>query len=225
MNGLHYTTWIFMALLLATGAFAADGCFTSEPCTWWAYDTGADAVNITILYPNGTVAYSNATMEPLGSGYFNYTITPTVSGNWVATSFFFNNTTFRGTSSESKQIYDQEGVFLTLSIIIGLIALGAFLIYTGKDFMKKNDTPKKQWTLNVFTSPKTVGTFLYLASSWVLVGILGFIVTISQGKPYEALTSQLFVTFSWVVAGFNIGYMAIYLLFKIKESLTMRAVR
>jgi len=132
-----------LLLILSSLAFASDGCFVNENCTWWAtiesgstfYD--ADAAELTIINPNGDIVTSSVSMDEVQIGTFIYTNTNNITGNYLGYTEFIKDGTVINTASQSLQIKikeigisspgkNMEGILLLLAILV----IGCVLLFS-----------------------------------------------------------------------------------------------
>jgi len=220
MDGKHILIMVVFALAIQSVS-AADGCFVGENCTWWAYDgTGqTTAVNISITYPNGSDYTTNQEMVADGGGRYYYTTVFNTTGNYIGVYEFYNST---GSNfydgAESKEITEEFNV-LTFTILFGLIALAAALIFFSKDIMTKPKGQTNNAIMKIIDG-KNMGVFIYLIASWIVVAMVGFMYNISLGETYEGILLNIFILVSLLVTAFNIGYLSLYILHTIQERMT-----
>lgn len=105
---------ILMFVPLVNGA---DGCFTNEVCTWYAYGVTGTGVNISFNYDNGTTS-SEFVMSSLGSGKYLYNATHNLTGNVMGCARSYNSSGTIETACESKEIsYDSSDDIIGVGFI------------------------------------------------------------------------------------------------------------
>jgi len=108
---------------------------------------------------------------------------------------------------------------MEIAIILGLIALLVYLLYTSKDIVNKpqGDIAKGVW--KVFDT-KNISVFLFILASWVVVAIIGFINVLGLTQPYEPLLQGVFIAVLWGNVMFNILYLAVYIIYLVSMRLS-----
>lgn len=134
--------WVFVLLTLTSFAYASDGCFVNENCTWWAtieegntfYD--ADSANLSVISPTGSVVFTDAVMSEVQIGTFIYTYSHNNTGNYLGYTEFIKDGAVVATASQSLQVKikeigaspgtnNMEGILLLLAIF----AIGCVLLF------------------------------------------------------------------------------------------------
>ena len=181
-----------------------------------------DDARLTLIDPNQTIHLNNQSMIKYSDGIYYYNYSFNITGNWFGFVEFYNTTDKIAIASQTLTVSEStEDLFMTLAIVIGLIALATWLIYVGKELMAR-PVGKIDKKIYIFLNPRNIGVFLHLAASWVFVALLGFLSISSVARTYESLMESIFLSFIWLVAFFNIGYMAFYIIFSVSEYLNAK---
>lgn len=130
---------LILVMSLSSFAFASDGCFVNENCTWWATMTNGDFIdssaNITIIDPAGNVVVNNQEMTEISIGKFIYHYQHNLTGNHLGYAKFYNDTGTIATATQSLQVkipeigvstggFDLSGMLL----LLGLLGMAAILL-------------------------------------------------------------------------------------------------
>ena len=111
-----------------------------------------------------------------------------------------------------------------LSVIFGLIAVIIYFIYLGKDLMAKPMGNSDQKEAQKWLTTETVGLFLYMLASWLVLALFFVLYLITVGTTLENFFLTLFKIFLWVIPLANVGYWTFYIIFLIMNSMK-RAIK
>lgn len=111
-----------------------------------------------------------------------------------------------------------------LSVIFGLIAVIVYFIYLGKDLMSKPTGNQDQKQAQKWLTTETVGLFLYMLASWLVLALFFVLYLITVGTTLEDFFLTLFKIFLWVIPLANIAYWTFYIIFLIINSMK-RAIK
>lgn len=193
----------------------------SDALTQIGYYTTVNA-NITIYLPNGSISVLNAPMTQLKSGLFLYNYTPNTTGQYYTATVYGNSTGLIGISTATFTVTGLYSMYI--AIIIALIATIAYFIYLGKDLMNKPMGNQDQKGAQKWLNTQTVGLFVYMLSSWLILALFFVMYQFTIGTAVENFFSILFSVFLWVIPLANIAYWTFYIIFLIMNSLK-RAIR
>lgn len=132
---------IVMVLALLPTVTAYDA-LVGENTTVWADIINVSTfvntqANITIQYPNGTVAVNNEAMQTQGTGRFSYTFMPTQSGIYYTFTNYIQSGAVIGLASSTFSVgYGEQetmiGIGVLLSLIAGILFFGFMAFYVEK---------------------------------------------------------------------------------------------
>lgn len=103
------------------------------------------------------------------------------------------------------------------AVIIAIIAIIAFILYSVKDILTKPEGALNQRILKWFQI-RDFFIMGHLLASWLIVALAGYIYNISIGEINEPILYAIFITSLWVTIAFNILYLYVYSLFRITYS-------
>jgi hypothetical protein len=172
-----------------------------------------------ILYRDGTPV-SNPDIDTLPIGVYQYTYNTTGNTNYTSTSVSGTLTIqIPPEPPQPSALGGQE-----IAIIFGFIAFIIFTIFVSKDM---NNRPKSDLNNAVvkILSPQHISVLIYLLASWIVYAMLGFMHNISIGQTYEPILETLFIASGYVIMGFNLIYLAIYIIYLITLRLNDRYIR
>jgi len=210
-------------LLIVPSVFANDWTVKGEQTTLWAtIQDGANfyssnQANITIYFPNTTVAVTNVPMTLVATGRYAYNYTPNTTGIYYTYTQFWNTTSLVATADST--FYVAESYNMMIAIILGLVALIIYFIYTGKDLMKQPTGLEENKGVQKWLNTQTVGLFTYLLASWLILGLFFVLRQFAQNTTVQPFFETLFNIFGLVIPLINIGYMIFFVIFKVVSSL------
>ena len=217
---LLFVLAIFVSIPLTFASFAID---IDENVTFYSVTTDGnvltDASNatISIQQSNGTFIVQNRNMTLNGTGTYLYSIKLNTTGTHKA----IITTTRNSVTYERQQYFTAErGTMTQLAIILGLMGFIFYLVYIAKDAMSKPEVkdPAHRDLFKWF-NPKNVGFSLFLLSSWLVVGMLAVITSMSEGSNYYGIVRTMFYASLLVIGAFNVSYFILYILFTIKTQI------
>ena len=218
---------IVFILLILPFVFAEDVAIVNQNTVVWCDITNnfvffpVDQANITIKTPEGNIFINNQNTNFIDNGIYNYNFTPNVSGNWYMYCSFYNTTSLIAQASQSVYVYDItkfEDQKMEIAIIIGLICLIFVLIFTSKDMAKKPSGEIDNFVFKIL-STKNISVLIYLIASWVVFAMISFMYNIAIGQSYESIMYSIYLVSAYGIAGFNILYLSVYIIYLISKKL------
>lgn len=205
---------ILLVLLLLTivpislALTSSDWCIVNEQCELW-FDCvdnngvcSADAINISIYDPTGSLLVGNVSGTQRASGLFSYNYSFNDSGVYYAQATYYDSLSVLGSSSQSVSIRDIEEAsgMSQVAIILGFMGFLFFLVYmANKEYNERG-------------LHKIVGAGLYIFSVWIGTILFFYVSIITDGTTVASLFDRLFVVVLIIASAFTLFFIAITLL-------------
>jgi len=187
--------WILTFIVLSCTAYAYTDCERSVNCSLYSQFTIAGMpteitkANLTITKDATKIIEDE--MQNKGNGSFIYILKLNESGEYRATTSYYNNSIFIGISEETIGIARDDEMIL--AVIIGIIFMSAIFILFGRSTMQKAD---KELDKSKATEYKIFGILLYDTVFLILWVGLGILNVSAVGESYTSVLNTLFVSYT-----------------------------
>jgi hypothetical protein len=213
----------FLMLFLPVFAQAEIGQ-VNEPYVLWATIFNgsdffnADAAYVSIYSPNQTLFIDNDSMTNVQIGTFIYNFTPNEIGNWLAYATFYLSGSPIATAAQGFTVtefgVDLEAIeseFSMIGIMLGLVALIAFLVFIG--IKMSQPAPGIPETDPSNESRRYVGTLFYFFAVLVFLVILFILMESATGAAYFGVLKALFIVAAVLFGGIStVGILIVFFL-------------
>jgi hypothetical protein len=177
----------------------------------------ATGANISIYYPNATLAVNNQSMAQVRTGVFTYNYTPNTTGVHYTYTHFYNGTTLAALATSTFFVQQQdETMYLTL--LFGLLSIIFFCFWYARSMSNKPKTAVGFWIFENVTT-KDFAIIFDIIGAFLIIPLLALLNIWSMGTTYNPIFANIYMAGTYFIGFSLVAYLTFYLIYRYNDGI------